>query len=141
MRDGSTTSNVKGMTSKDGIDAMMTSRQHHTCRPKPERSRSGRVRYRALDAAAGRDEFDQLVDAGGDVLLRRIDDEVGRLRLFVRAVDAGEVLELAVARPAVETLGIARLAGREVGLDVDLEEVPLGRPRRAPGAGRRDTVR
>ena len=68
------------------------------------------------------------------------DHQIGLVRRLVGAADPGELRDLARARALVETLRVARLAGVERGLDVDLVERVLGRGARplAVGAVGRD---
>src|SRR3546814_13822753 len=53
-----------------------------------------------------------------------VDDEVWGDRRLVGGGDAGELGDLAGAGAPVEALGVAPLAGRDVGLDVVLVAVP-----------------
>ncbi|KWN78215.1 hypothetical protein WM32_06195 [Burkholderia ubonensis] len=59
---------------------------------------------------------------GRDVHLSGFDDEVGMLGRLVRIRDAGELARLPGDRFCVEAFGVARRAGRDVGLQVDLDE-------------------
>ena len=59
-----------------------------------------------------------------------IDRQLRAGRRFVGRGDAGELLDLAGAGPLVQALGVAPLAGLEIGLDVDLVK---SAPGRAPG--------
>src|SRR5690348_4755280 len=76
--------------------------------------------------------------------LCRVDADFGVLRLLVRAVDAGEILELAGAGLGIEALGVALLGFGERRIDKDLEELALGNhpPDHVPlGPERRDEGR
>ena len=57
---------------------------------------------------------------------RGVDADFGILRPLVRAVDAGEVLELAGPRLLVEALHIAALGDLERGVDEDFDELAFG---------------
>ena len=72
--------------------------------------------HSALDAAAGHDEFAQLVHTNGDIAPGRVHDAVRPLGLFVGTVDTGEVLSPPSPSPTLK---------------------PLGLPPSAAGAGRR----
>jgi hypothetical protein len=79
-------------------------------------------------------------DLGGgtvDRKIRRVELEVRRLRLFVRVVDARELLEKPRASTKVEALGIPTLAHVERGRDVHLHESLA----EAPGISARRTIR
>src|SRR6185312_16072862 len=73
--------------------------------------------------------------------LRRVDAHLGMLGRLIRAVDAGEILELAGPRLGVEALRVALLGLGERRIDEDLEKLALGEhpPHHVPlGSERRD---
>src|SRR5829696_10092902 len=61
------------------------------------------------------------------VLLGATDPDLRVLRHLVRRAHAGEVEQLAGARPRVEALRVALLADLDRGVDVDLDERQPGR--------------
>ena len=72
---------------------------------------------------------------------RRVDADFGGFGLFVRAVDAGEILELAGPRLGVKALGVALLRLGQRRIDEDLDELALRKHLAhhvALGAERRD---
>ena len=74
-------------------------------------------------------------------LVGGVDVDLGVLRRLVRRVDAGEVLQFAATRLAVQPLHVARLGDRERRVHVHLEELALAEQRTrhaALGAERRD---
>ena len=85
VRDNSSSASVKGIANKDAIDDMMNRASQTYIPPKGGHElERGEYAADALDAAARCDEFGQLVDAGSDVLLRRVEDEVRRLAALRR---------------------------------------------------------
>ena len=78
-----------------------------------------------LSLRARHHEVGQLLQAGIEVL-GGIDDQLGRLRLFIRRRDAGEFGYLTSAGFLVQAFGIALLAHLHAGLDVDLGEAVTG---------------
>src|SRR6185312_10512228 len=67
-------------------------------------------------------------DAPGSILGRAragVDDDLRALRHLVGRVDPGEVLDLALEGPGVESFGIALLADLERRIHVDLDELAL----------------
>src|SRR3546814_9232082 len=73
----------------------------------------------------------QLADTALDIRARGVDRQLRFERRLVGRGNPGEVGDLAGAGPPVETLRVARLAGREIGLDEDLVEAVAGEIGRA----------
>src|SRR3954452_7439116 len=95
---------------------------------------TGRDRRPGRLAGPSRLGLEALVDVADQerqaVLERQLvgrDRELRELGRLVGAADAGELRDLARPGTPVEALRVARLAGLERGLDVDLVEVLLGR--------------
>src|SRR6185295_20371659 len=80
-----------------------------------------------------------VADDAGDRFFDRqpvgIDGQLGGVRRLIGRGDAGELRDLAAARLLVEALGVAPLAGVEIGMDVDLVKRVLGSGARAPAVG------
>src|SRR3546814_4524089 len=66
------------------------------------------------------DVADDALDGLGHAFGGGVDDEVWGDRRLVGGGDAGELGDLAGAGALVEALGVAPLAGRHVGLDVEI---------------------
>src|SRR5262245_9159521 len=55
--------------------------------------------------------------------LRRVDPNLGTLGLFIRGIDACEVLELSLSRLPIESLRVARLGDLQRRIDEQFEEL------------------
>src|SRR3546814_15059197 len=87
------------------------------------------------------DVADDALDGLGHAFGGGVNDEVWGDRRLVGGGDAGELGDLAGAGALVAALGVAPLAGRHVGLAVDLVEAPGRRGARAVAVAAGDRQR